>query len=89
MGQGHIEEVKEPTPIDYLGGLQIRSIAAGYWHSLAVTGNASFKLVTLLWNATAELSFPLFELRMSYPNAIWTSIKLFISIRNYPLNNFD
>ena len=38
LGQGHIEEIKEPTPIDYLGGLQIKSIAAGYWHCLALTG---------------------------------------------------
>jgi hypothetical protein len=38
LGQGHIETVKEPTPVDYLGGLQIRDVAAGYWHSLAVTG---------------------------------------------------
>lgn len=53
MGQGHIEEVKEPTPIDYLGGLQIRSIAAGYWHSLAVT---EFDVVYAWgWNCKGQL----------------------------------
>ncbi|XP_063674829.1 RCC1 domain-containing protein 1-like [Bolinopsis microptera] len=69
LGQGHIETVKEPTPVDYLGGLQIRGIAAGYWHSLAVS---EFDAVYAWgWNSKGQLGLPADKTMESEPVALF------------------
>ncbi|KAK7864110.1 hypothetical protein R5R35_002750 [Gryllus longicercus] len=59
LGSGTLETVDSPQEIEALGGLQVIHIAAGGWHSAAVT--ASGVLYTWGWNNSGQLGFPTVE----------------------------
>ena len=53
MGHGTLEDESDPKLIEALSGMKVRKIAAGSWHSCAVTDSGD--LYTWGWNSNGQL----------------------------------
>ncbi|XP_076062626.1 uncharacterized protein LOC143037884 [Oratosquilla oratoria] len=56
VGNGSLCEVEEPTPVEALCGMNIIYIAAGGWHSAAISDSGDVYLWG--WNECGQLGFP-------------------------------
>ncbi|KAI4461841.1 regulator of chromosome condensation (rcc1) repeat [Holotrichia oblita] len=56
LGHGALENLMNPTLIDALAGVKINKIAAGGWHSCAVSDSGD--LYTWGWNRNGQLAVP-------------------------------
>lgn len=56
LGHGTLDAEEEPRLVDFLAGLQVMQIAAGSWHSCALTADGV--LYVWGWNSDGQLGLP-------------------------------
>ncbi|XP_035204637.1 RCC1 domain-containing protein 1-like isoform X2 [Stegodyphus dumicola] len=61
LGHGTIENLGKPSLLDALDGIKIIAIAAGGWHSAAISNDGD--LYMWGWNESGQLGFPCSELQ--------------------------